>query len=169
MAVALESSHKDAALRAFDRAIAPARDLAQLRTVESRAGQKAVVKRAKAIIQEIEDAETARRAAEEDRRHREAALCADVERLAGVTDVAAARSELQRLSESWQALDVTDADGRARFARAVADVEAAIARREREAEAAAEQARIRAEALASREALCVRVETLAGAARRQRP
>jgi hypothetical protein len=160
--VALESSHKDAALRAFDRAIAPARDLAQLRSVESRAGQKAVAKRAKAIIQDIEAAEAARRAAEDERRHREAALCADVERLADVVDASAARSELQHLSDSWTTLDVTDADTRTRFDRGVAAAEAAIVRREREAEEAAERARVRAEALASREALCARVETLSG-------
>jgi hypothetical protein len=162
LAVALESSHKDTALRAFDRAIAPSRDLAQLRSVESRAGQKAVAKRAKAIIQEIEAAEAARRAAEDERRHREALLCADVERLADVEDAAAARSELLRLTESWAALEVTDADTRARFARGVSEAQAAIVRREREAEEAAERARVRAEALASREALCVRVETLSG-------
>ena len=171
LAVTLESSHKDAALRAFDRVVVartdvarsevPA-DLAQLRAIESRAGQKAVVKRAKAIIQEIEAAEAARRAAEDDRRHREASLCADIERLADVVDVAAAQSELQRLSQDWTALEVTDADVRARFTRGVAAVEAAITRREREAEEAAERARVRAEALASREALCVRLETLSG-------
>ena len=44
----------------------------------------------------------------------------------------------------------------------MAEAEAAIVRREREAEEAAEHARVRAEALASREALCVRVETLSG-------
>src|SRR5262245_33680594 len=46
--------------------------------------------------------------------------------------------------------------------RGVAAAEAAIARREREVEEAAERARMRAEAIATRDALCQRVETLEG-------
>jgi hypothetical protein len=87
--------------------------------------------------------------------------CADIERLAEVVDAAAAR----RVAAFVGQLDRARRDRRRRprqVARGVAEAEAAIVRREREAEEAAEHARVRAEALASREALCVRVETLSG-------
>ncbi len=82
--------------------------------------------------------------------------------LSDVTDVAAARAELARLAEAWQALDVADEAASDRFRRGMAAAQAAIARREREIEEAAELARRRAEAIATRDALCARVETLDG-------
>jgi hypothetical protein len=161
--VALHADHRDVALRAFDRLVSPAPDLALLRSIETRAQQKAVSKRARALIQDIEAAEAARRAAEEERLRQQAALCASLEQLSTLAaDVSLLRAELDRLSDAWQTLDVTDAAVRDRFAAAVVEAQAAIARREREAEEAAERARLRAEAIATRDALCVRVETLDG-------
>ena len=160
--VAQNSEHRDVALRALDRLIDGGADLALLRTIEARAQQKPVSRRARAVIQEVEAAEAARRAAEEERRRREAGLCDAVERLSESSDVAAARIELARLEEAWQALTVTDEAATDRFRRGAANTQEVLARRDREIEEAAELARQRAEAIATRDALCARVETLDG-------
>jgi len=127
--IALNSEHKDVAVAAFDRVAASAPDLAQLRSIETRAQQKAVSKRARTMIQDIEAAEAARRAAEEDRRRREASLCEAVERIAGIGDVAAARAELSRVTDGWRALEQAAPASADRFAQGVRDAESAIAKR----------------------------------------
>ncbi|HET9370622.1 MAG TPA: DUF349 domain-containing protein, partial [Vicinamibacterales bacterium] len=163
--VALNSDHKDVAMAAFERAVpdgAGAESVALLESIETRTQQKAVARRARTMIQAIEQAAAAARAAEEERRRREAACCEDAERVAEIADVAAARAELARVEAQWTALASSDAAAIERFAAAVTAAQAAIARREAEAEAAAEFARQRAEAIATRDALCQRVETLDG-------
>ena len=160
--VAQNGEHRDVALRAFERLVAQAPDLELLQTIESRSQHKAVSRRARTTIQEIEAAEAARRAADEERRRRESAVCEDVDRLAGMPDPAVARAELVRLNDVWQSLGVTDEIALNRFTQAVTEVDSAITRREREAEEAAERARMRAEAIATRDALCQRVDTLDG-------
>lgn len=160
--VAEHAEHREVALAAFERATADNKDLALLKSVESHAQQKAVSKRARALIQEIEEAEAARRAADEERRLQRAAVLDAIDRLADVTDVATANAELARLSDEWQTLASDDAAEAERFSRGTALVRDAIARREREADEAADRARQRAEAIATRVALCARVETLEG-------
>ncbi|MGE5835723.1 MAG: DUF349 domain-containing protein, partial [Acidobacteriota bacterium] len=160
--VAQNGEHREVAMRAFERLLTPSPDIALLQTIESRSQHKSVSRRARTVIQEIETAEAARRAAEEERRRREAAICEDIERLADMTDLSVARAELARLSDIWRGMDVADELARERFARGVAAAETALARRQREAEEAAERARMRAEAIATRDALCQRVETLEG-------
>jgi hypothetical protein len=160
--VAQNGEHRDVALASLERLLGPSPDMELLQTIEARSQHKAVSRRARAVIHEIEAAEAARRAAEEERRRRETAVCDDVERLADMSDLSAARAELSRLTEVWQSLGVADEMSRERFMRGVAAAEAAVARREREAEEAAERARMRAEAIATRDALCQRVETLEG-------
>jgi hypothetical protein len=161
--IAMNGEHKDVALAVFERILSAGRDLALLKSIESRGQQKAVSRRARAVIQEIEAEEAARRAAVEDRQRREATLLSAVEQLAAsITDPGAARAELGRLTEAWSALDVRDEAVAERFARGAAAAQAAAAVREREIEEAAERARLRAEAIATRDALCQRVETLEG-------
>jgi hypothetical protein len=160
--VAEHAEHRDTALAAFDRALANGVDLAQLKSVESRAQQKAVSKRARTLIQEIEDAEAARRAAEEERRRQQSSVLDAIERLGDATDPAVVRTELARLTNDWEALGAADETASARFDRASVLARESVARREREAEEAAERARQRAEAIATRVALCARVETLEG-------
>jgi Domain of Unknown Function (DUF349) len=160
--VALNADHRDVALQAFDRIVSNGAEVALLRTIESRAQQKAVGRRARVLLQEIEEAEAARRAADDERRRRESGLCEAAEQIATVADIGTARTELARLSESWLALGSTDEAAQARFASAMAGAQAAIVHREREIEEAAELARQRAEAIATRDALCLRVETLEG-------
>ena len=160
--VALHGDHRDVALAAFERTVAGGVDLSQLKLIESRSQQKAVSKRARTMIQEIEDAEAARRAAEEERRRHQDQLSEQVERLSQNADPAGARAALASLGEQWQALGVTDEAANERFTAAATAAQASIAQRERDAEEALERARLYAEAVATREALCARVETLEG-------
>lgn len=160
--VALNADHREVALTAFDRLSPATMDLSQLRSIEVRAHQKAVSRRARTMIQDIEAAEAARQTAALDRQRRESMLCEAMEQLAEVTDLAVMRSELTRLTDTWQSLDVTETTACDRFARATTLVEAVVVRREREAEEAADRQRLRAEAIATRIALCERVETLEG-------
>jgi len=159
----LNSDHKDVALAAFDRVIdANAPDVAQLKTIEARAQQKAASKRARTMLQAIADAENARRAAEEERRRQETLLCDAVEGASTVVDPDRSDADLARLESAWQAIGSPDQAASARFAAGAAAIRQRIADKRREAEAEAEMARQRGEALASREALCQRVETIEG-------
>jgi hypothetical protein len=182
--VVLNSDHRDVSLAAFDRVIlvaapaasvatpaasvaAPAAsftpaDVALLATIEARAQQKPVAKKARAILQEIEDAERVRRVADEDRRQRLAGICELTERLVDEPEWSRAETELTRLSAALAAETTVDADTTARFDRAVTKVHDSIAAHRREAEEAEQRTRARAEALATREALCAQVETLDG-------
>lgn len=161
--VALRSEHRDVALAAFDRLPPELLDLTHLRSIELRSQQKAVSRRARTMIQDIEAAEAARQTAALERQRRESQLCESIEQLAAMAaEPDVIRAELARLTEAWAALDVSEPTALDRFARGVAAVEAAIRRREREAEEAADRQRLRAEAIATRIALCERVETLDG-------
>ena len=166
LSTALNSEHRDVALAAFDRVVnegpAPGSDVALLKTIEARTQQKAVARRAKTMLQAIEDAENARRVAEEERRKQEASLCAAVESLTDVTDPDRIAAELARLSAAWDALAGTDAAAARRFAAGADAARARMTQRRSEIEAALEAARRRGEALASREALCRRIETIEG-------
>ena len=161
--VALNSDHKDVALGAFERVMANSSgDVNLLRSIESRGQQRTVTKRARTLIQEIDDAEAARVAAEEERRRQQAAILDAVGRLPDLTDIERAQSELARLSDAWHGLEIVDDAASTRFEQGATAVRESIAQRRRDAEEAAEQTRLRAEALATREALCVRVETVDG-------
>lgn len=160
--VAVSADHRNVALAAFER-LAPHADLALLRAIDARAQEKSVSRRARTMIQDVEAAEAARRAALEERTRREQTLCEAVEQIAGLaTDVAMGRAELERVSDAWHTLDVADPAMLERFARGVESAEAAIQARQREADEMAEHRRVRAEAIATREALAARVETLDG-------
>ena len=160
--VVLHADHRDVALAAFARLGPESLDLSQLRSIEVRSQQKAVSRRARTMIQDIEAAEAARQTAALERQRRESLLCESLERLAEVADPAVMRTELARLTEAWQALEGSEPTSVDRFTRAAAAVDAAIRYREREAEEAADRQRLRAEAIATRIALCERVETLDG-------
>lgn len=162
----LNSEHKDVAMAAFDRVITaepvPSSDAALLKTIEARAQQKAVARRAKTLLQAIEDAENARRAAEEELRKQEASLCDAIESLTDVADPDRTEADLTRINAAWQALVGPDPAAARRFEAGADAARARITQRRREIETALEQARERGEALASREALCQRVETIEG-------
>ena len=166
LATALNSEHREVALAAFERVVAggptPGTDVALLRTVEARTQQKAVARRAKTMLQAIEDAENARRVAEEERRKQEASLCAAVESLADVTDPDRIAADLARLGAAWDTLASTDGAAMQRFGAGAEAARRRVTQRRSEIAAALEEARRRGEALASREALCRRIETIEG-------
>jgi hypothetical protein len=166
LATVLNSEHRDVALAAFDRLVnvepAPGSDVALLKTIGARTQQKAVARRAQTMLQAIEDAENARRIAEDERRKQETLLCAGIEGLTRITDPDRIAADLARMSAAWDALAGTDAAAARRFAAGAAAARARMTQRRSEIEAAREAARRRDEALASREALCRRVETIEG-------
>ena len=125
---------------------APGSDVALLKTIEARTQQKAVARRAKTMLQAIEDAENARRVAEEERRKQEASLCAAVESLTDITDPDRIAAELARLSAAWDALASTDAAAARRFAAGADAARVRMTQRRSEIDAALEAARRRGEA-----------------------
>src|SRR5688572_25408111 len=114
------------------------------------------------MLQAIEDAENARRAAEEELRRQEASLCDAVDSLKDITHPDRAEADLARMNSAWAALAGPDALASKRFAASVDAARARIAQRRSDIEAALERKRQRGEALASREALCQRVESIEG-------
>ena len=166
LSTALNSDHREVALAVFDRIVQPkpeaALDVVLLETIAARAQQKAVARRAKTMLQEIEDAENARRAAEVERQRQAKALCAAVEDLVPATDPERAAAELGRIAGAWDALVDVDPATAERFATGVEAVRARIAQRRATAEADRAAATRRDAALASREALHRRAQALTG-------
>jgi hypothetical protein len=163
LATALNSEHREVALLAFDRVVQAGptgEDRALLKTIETRAQQKAVARRARTMLQAIEDEENARRAAEEERRNQEASLCAAVERITDLADPDRVEAELARLDAAWNSLASTDAAATQRFAAGADAARVHLNLRRDEIAAALAEARRRSEALASREALCRRIEAI---------
>ena len=160
---ALNSDHKAVALAAFDRVVnTDAPDVAQLKVIEARTQQKPVARRARAILQALEDAEAARLAAEEELRRQETLLCGAVDGLTAVTDPDRTEAELTRLTTALEALTGITPEAASRFAAGADAARVRIVQRRSDMEAQAEQTRQRGEAIASREALCQRVETIEG-------
>jgi hypothetical protein len=165
LATALNSEHREVALLAFDRVVQaglPGADQALLKTIEARAQQKAVARRARTMLQAIEDEENARRIAEEERRNQEASLCAAVERLIELTDPDRIAADLARLGAAWDSLASTDAAATQRFGAGADAARLRMNQRRNDIAAVLEEARRRGEALAPREALCRRIETIDG-------
>jgi len=165
LATALNSEHRDVALAAFARVVQgelPGSDVALLRSIQARTQQKAVARRAKTMLQAIEDADNVRRVAEEERRKQEASLCAAVESLTDVTDPDRIAADLARLSAAWDTLASTDAAAARRFGAGADAARMRMTQRRSEIAAVLEEARRRGEGLASREALCRRIETIEG-------
>ena len=170
-------------MAAFDALVdVAAPDRAQLEIIETRASQKPVAKRARTLMQQMDDAEAARRAAAEEQARREQQIIDAVYQVAiGYADWEKGEAELARLTEAWMSLlpvlpatePTISAESAQKFDNAREHARAALDARRRDAAAAAEKARRdaeeaeelgrqRAEALATREALCSRVETLDG-------
>lgn len=167
LAVAAKTDHKDAGLLAVDRVVdgtangSERRDM--LDGLASRAKNKAVAKRARALIQEMDDAEAARKAAYEEWQKRAALAIARVDALAGSLILPDASVQLDEAEAAWSELaghaeqQLVD-----RFTTRVAEARTAIdAHARAEAERRAEEER-KAERRAAFEAICLRVETLRG-------
>jgi len=163
--VALKTEHKDAGIAALERSIDPATPDARdtLESVVTRAKSKAVVKRARAILQGIEEAEATRKAAFESWQHRVAGILAKVEAIASTPFTADAAVQLSEAEAEWQAMSSNpvfelDQETTARFGALVDTARTSIeaherAETERRAAAEADAAVRRA-----RELICERVE-----------
>ena len=165
--VATRTEHKDAGIAALERAAANAAlDRAALEALSDRAKNKSVAKRARAMVQAINEAETASRQALEQHQERVAAAIARAEALAA-SPTSPGASPIDETEAAWQGLtttathDITAAD-RGRFDAAVRAARAVL---EREARERAEQEQREAQLAESRnvrEALCARVDSLQG-------
>jgi hypothetical protein len=167
--VAVKTEHKDAGIAALERAV-EAHDAAggsrdTLETVAARAKNKSVAKRARGMMQALDEAAAAKRLALETWQQKVASLVARVETLAPHS--AHAATELESTETEWAALATEpafelDPDTVARFEAAAGAVRAGLAEQQRlEAERRAEDER-RAARRASRAALIERVDTLRG-------
>jgi hypothetical protein len=166
--VAVKTEHKEAGIGALERAVhIAAPDRATLDDLASRARNKSVAKRARAMIQAMDEAEAARRAALEQHQQRLAGVLARVEALPSAASSAHAASALADAEREWQELSSNapmelSADDHARFAAASAAAREAIERADRDAAAQRERSERIATDRAAREALCERVEALQG-------
>ena len=169
--IATRTEHKDAGIAALERAVAAASVEGRVRElldgVATKAKSKGVVKRARAMIQEIDETEAAQKAALEAWQLRVAAVVARVEALAATPGAADATDQLTRAEAEWRELGTAagyqiEQATAGRFGALVSEARAAIAAHERE------QAELRAEAerqtaiRAVRTSLCERVEALRG-------
>jgi uncharacterized protein DUF349 len=165
-AIALKTDHKDAGLAALERARADAGDAQRrglLDEIASRAKNKAVSKRARALVQELDDAEAARKAEREEWQKRVALAMARLDALAASPAAADAAAQVGDVEAEWQTLaPAADSDTTDRFHARVADARAAIdAHARAEAERRDEEARAAARRAAF-VALCEHVEALRG-------
>ena len=165
--VATKTEHKDAGVTALERAVQMAgADRDTLESVAARARNKSVGKRARTMVQAMEDAEAARRAAVDSHNQRLAALLARAESFAAQAG-SANQALIDDLEREWQEL-VADApietaeDDERRFRGRLADIREGMAQGERDRAAAREREEQLAKLRDARTALCERVEALAG-------
>jgi hypothetical protein len=165
--VAAKTDHKDAGLAALERVVAlGAADRETLDGLAERAKNKSVGKRARAMVQAIDEAEAAKRAVIEQQQQRVASAVARVEALSASTVTAGVESQLDEAEAQWRDLEANAAEiaaaDRARFSGAVAAARAVL---DRERQEQAERQAREAELTAARDAktqLCERVEALSG-------
>ena len=168
--VALKTEHKDAGVAALERAAetttagTPVRDL--LENAAAKAKSKAVVRRARGMIQALDEAAAAQRAALEAWQQRTAGVMARLEALAAAPGPDSER-ELGDAESEWRNLAGTtgfemDQDTVARFGALVADARTAIDRRNREDAERRAEAERQAAIRTVRLSLCDRVEALRG-------
>jgi hypothetical protein len=167
--VALKTDHKDAGITALERVVESGDATNGLRdtleSVTARARNKSVAKKARGMMQALDEAEAARRVALETWQQRVASLVARVETMAPQSSQAAA--ELDSVEAEWAALATEpafelDAASVARFEAGAGAARAAIVEHQRiEAERRAEDER-RAALRATRAAIVERINALRG-------
>jgi hypothetical protein len=168
--IAVKTEHRDAGIAALERAIEsvpPPEARATLDSVSTRAKSKGVSKRARAMIQALEDAEAARRAALEAWKQRVAGIVTRVEAIGAAPATPDAAEQLGDAEREWQ--DVAgngafemDQETLARFGAAIETSRAAVAQHEREQAERRAAEEHRAAMLAARAALSERVEQMRG-------
>ena len=168
VAVALKTDHKDAGVAAVDRVVAATpegerREL--LDNIVSRAKNKSVSKRARAVIQEIDDTEAAVRTAKEEQQKQVALAIARVEAIRVSPTAPDAAGRLADAEREWIELAGTaEPEAIDRFNARLSEAREAIdAHAREEAERRAEADRV-AGRRASFLAICERVEALRGSA-----
>ena len=133
--IATKTEHKDAGIAALERAAQAAAAEGNLRelleNISTRAKSKAVAKRARTMIQELEEAEAARRAALEAWQQRVAAVMARVEAMAAAPATHDAAARLDDAERDWRELGSTgtyeiDHDAVARFGALLSEGRAAV-------------------------------------------
>jgi hypothetical protein len=173
--VALRTEHKDGGVSALERAVeaasaegSAADDIkGTLESVVNRAKSKAVAKRARAMLQAIEEAEAARRQALEAWQQRIASMLTRVEALAATPGASDATAELAQAEDAWREMTAEaafeiNADTTARFDSLVQAARDAIQAHERaQAERRAHEEWLAARRTA-RTAVCERIEALRG-------
>ncbi|HET7619201.1 MAG TPA: DUF349 domain-containing protein [Vicinamibacterales bacterium] len=165
--IAVKTEHKDAGLSALERAVQLGDpDRATLDDVAARAKHKSVGKRARSMVQALDQEAEARRAALEARQQQLATALARVEAIAAAPPVEGGASQLAEAEAEWREFaagdqGITD-DDNARFLAALSAARDAIDRAEREAAAEREAVARVAAARAARTALCEQVEQLRG-------
>ncbi len=165
--VALKTDHKEAGITALERAVEASGSAVERRelldAMAARAKSKAVNKRARAILQEMDEAEAARRAALEDWQRRVSAALARVEALTAAPGAPETATLLADAESEWLALAVdAEPDLVERFNAGLSEARGAIERHlQKEAERRAEAERA-AERRARFVGLCERVDMLRG-------
>ncbi len=167
--VALKTDHKEAGIAALEKCVDPASPDARdtLETVSNRAKNKSVAKRARAMLQTIDEAEAARRAALEHWQQRIAGILARVEAIAAVPTTVEAGERLADAENEWRDASANgtfelDADTAGRFGALVETARGAIEAHQRE-EAERQAALERDAALRqARAAMCERLEQVRG-------
>ena len=166
--VAVKTDHKDAGVSALERAVAMGgTDRDALEGIADRAKSKSVSKRARAMIQAIDDAEEARRAAIEQHRQAVASAIARVEALAASTTTPGTAEEIDAAEAAWRTLEAgatqeISAADRGRFNAAVGAARATLEReRQEQAEREAREAQLTA-SRTSKAKLCEVVESIYG-------
>src|SRR5215207_4231427 len=171
--IALKTEHKDAGVAALERALeasaAEGNTRETLENVSERARSKSVAKRARAMIQAMDEAEAARRASLEQWQQRMGSVVARVEAIAANPGTEGAAAQLDDAEQEWRRVTgdgayELDTDTSARFGALVAQGRAEIDRLAREQAERQAEAQRRDEILLTRGSLCERVEEARGEA-----
>jgi hypothetical protein len=163
--IALKTDHKDAGIAALEKCLGAgtADERAMLESVSARAKNKSVSRRARALVQAMDEAEAARRLAHDQWQQRVAAVLARVESIAAAPSGPGAAGQLADAETGWREVAGSgtfemDPDTSGRFGALVEAARAAIAVSEREQEERRAAAERDAGLQAARLSLCERIE-----------
>jgi hypothetical protein len=163
--IALKTDHKDAGIAALEKCLGAgtADERAMLESVSARAKNKSVSRRARALVQAMDEAEAARRLAHDQWQQRVAAVLARVESIAAAPSGPGAAGQLADAETGWREVAGSgtfemDPDTSGRFGVLVEAARAAIAVSEREQEERRAAAERDAGLQAARLSLCERIE-----------
>ncbi|CAN5848071.1 hypothetical protein BH18ACI5_BH18ACI5_03150 [soil metagenome] len=167
--IALKTEHKDAGIAALERALeAGTLDAREtLENLSSRAKSKSVAKRARAIIQTMDEEEAAKRASLEQWQQRVTNIVARVEAIAANSRTEGASAQLDDAEQEWRTVTgdgayELDTDTSARFGALVAQARTEMQRIAREEADRQAEAQRRQQLLQARTVICDRVEEARG-------